>query len=417
MTATNPALQSTDTGNALIPARRYDLDWLRVLAFGLLILYHTGMLYVERWGFHYKSAYLSGSLESVMLIVNPWRMLILWLISGVAIRFILTRLPIWRFVSMRTLRLLLPLLFGILVIVPPQLFVEMTQAGVIQMDYARFMHLFWITDHPIFADYDSGIWPHIDVNHLWYLRELWTFSILLCVALPILNSSPIRRSVSWLCAQSGWLLIGLMLLPVVLIDFVFDGDRSILGALFLVFGYLFAFEQPIWDRIRQSCRLMMMLATASTTAIIIFYNVYWTEGIEQSPAIVQILGGLIYSACRLFWIAGLLGLAAVFLNRPSPRLTQLNRAVYPCYIVHQTLLIVAAWLLAPYQLGPVVEPLSVLLITISGCALVVWLLSQARLIRPLFGQPSSIQWSPVIRRVNIVLLGLLLLGFSLEILI
>lgn len=416
MTTTNPALRTTDTGDALIPARRHDLDWLRVLAFGLLILYHIGMLYVERWGFHYKSAYLSGSLESIMLIINPWRMLILWLISGVAIRFILARLSVWRFVGLRSLRLLLPLLFGILVIVPPQLFVEMSQAGVIEMSYRQFLQLFWISDHPIFAEYDSGILPHIDVNHLWYLRELWTFSILLCVALPILNSGFIRRGVHALCARPG-VLLGLMLLPIVLIDALLDGDRTVLGAWFLLLGYLFAFEQDLWDRIRQARRRMMAMAVVTTVLILLVYYLFWIHGSDQMPAALSLLAGLVYSACRLFWVVGLLGLAAAHLDRPSPRLVQLNRAVYPCYIVHQTLLIVAAWWLTPYRLGPVLEPLCVLLITVTGCALTVGLLSHARLIRPLFGQPSSIAWSPAWRRLNGAVLSLVLLLFALELLL
>ena len=52
-------------------ARRYDLDWLRVLAFGLLIFFHTGMLYVEHWDFHFKSQYLSAALEYPMLLLSP----------------------------------------------------------------------------------------------------------------------------------------------------------------------------------------------------------------------------------------------------------------------------------------------------------------------------------------------------------
>jgi len=43
-----PATGNTATGNPIngapiIDARRYDLDWLRVIAFGLLIFYHIGM--------------------------------------------------------------------------------------------------------------------------------------------------------------------------------------------------------------------------------------------------------------------------------------------------------------------------------------------------------------------------------------
>ena len=66
--------------------RRYDLDWLRFIAFALLIFYHIGMFYVT-WPYHVKSQYASTFAEPLMLIVNPWRLALLFFISGVAIRF------------------------------------------------------------------------------------------------------------------------------------------------------------------------------------------------------------------------------------------------------------------------------------------------------------------------------------------
>jgi len=69
----------------LRPERRIDLDWVRISAFGLLIFYHVGMLYVS-WGFHIKSAHRIA-LEPLMLVLNPWRLGLLFLVSGVATRF------------------------------------------------------------------------------------------------------------------------------------------------------------------------------------------------------------------------------------------------------------------------------------------------------------------------------------------
>ena len=64
--------------------RRYDLDWLRIAAFGLLIGYHVGMLYVP-WSFHVKSEYSGGpGLTALMLASNPWRLSLLFLISEAA---------------------------------------------------------------------------------------------------------------------------------------------------------------------------------------------------------------------------------------------------------------------------------------------------------------------------------------------
>ncbi|WP_274317233.1 hypothetical protein [Xanthomonas campestris] len=71
--------------------RRHDLYWLRVIAFGLLVLYHVGMYYVT-WDWHVKSPTTQLMLEPVMLLSSPWRMSLL-LISGVATAFMLHSRP------------------------------------------------------------------------------------------------------------------------------------------------------------------------------------------------------------------------------------------------------------------------------------------------------------------------------------
>ncbi|MGT2500396.1 acyltransferase family protein [Bradyrhizobium guangxiense] len=88
--------------------RRIDLDWVRILAFGLLIFYHVGMLYVS-WGFHIKSAHRLTWLEPVMLFLNPWRLSLLFLVSGVATRFMLDKSNLAALARARSARLLLPL--------------------------------------------------------------------------------------------------------------------------------------------------------------------------------------------------------------------------------------------------------------------------------------------------------------------
>src|SRR5690554_3056190 len=72
---------------AMNSTRRHDIDALRVIAFGLLILYHVGMFYVADWGWHIKSAYLAEWLQHPMLLLNRWRMSLLFLVSGLAVNF------------------------------------------------------------------------------------------------------------------------------------------------------------------------------------------------------------------------------------------------------------------------------------------------------------------------------------------
>src|SRR6266498_2198866 len=46
--------------------RRHDIDTLRVLAFGLVILYHVAMYYVAGWDWHLKSAHAAQWLQGPM---------------------------------------------------------------------------------------------------------------------------------------------------------------------------------------------------------------------------------------------------------------------------------------------------------------------------------------------------------------
>ena len=109
--------------------RRYDIDWLRTLAFFILIAYHIGMYYVFEWGWHIKSDQQSVWLQDVMILSNQWRMSLLFFISAMALSLYQLRNPNQGIIGLRSKRLLLPLAFGMLVIVPPQLYVELHESS------------------------------------------------------------------------------------------------------------------------------------------------------------------------------------------------------------------------------------------------------------------------------------------------
>src|SRR5918997_3667595 len=94
------------------PDRLYGLDWLRIGAFALLILYHIGMFFVP-WDYHVKTAQPQEWLELPMLAVNPWRLSLLFVISGIASRMLLAKSRgAAGFAGTRSVRLLIPLLAG-----------------------------------------------------------------------------------------------------------------------------------------------------------------------------------------------------------------------------------------------------------------------------------------------------------------
>ena len=121
--------------------RRHDIDALRALAFALLILYHGCMLYVagEDWDWHLKSTHLAEWLQVPMLFVNRWRMDLIFLISGLSVHFLLRGPQPGSFIARRSWRLLLPLVFGCLVIVPVQPYVQGIANGAVEPGYLQFL--------------------------------------------------------------------------------------------------------------------------------------------------------------------------------------------------------------------------------------------------------------------------------------
>ena len=88
--------------------RLYFLDWIRIFAFFVLILYHTGMYYVT-WDWHVKSPDTSHAIEPLMMLSSPWRLGLLFMISGVASTFMLKSIRVGTLLKQRSWRLLVPL--------------------------------------------------------------------------------------------------------------------------------------------------------------------------------------------------------------------------------------------------------------------------------------------------------------------
>src|SRR5258708_4312781 len=117
--------------------RRTDLDWLRIGALGLLILFHIGMFYPPlQW--EVKSPRAVPAVQVVLEWSAPWRLLLLFLVSGAAVRFMSVRMSAGQIFRRRSHVLLLPLLFAVLVVVPPQAYFKVVEQFGYDEGYWRF---------------------------------------------------------------------------------------------------------------------------------------------------------------------------------------------------------------------------------------------------------------------------------------
>jgi glucans biosynthesis protein C len=367
--------------------RRHDLDWLRVLVFGLLILYHIGMFFVP-WTWHIENNKLSNSLTWPMWFINQWRLPLLFIISGMGTRFALSKRNGNEYLTERTKRLVIPLLFGMLVIVAPQVYVErMVESS----EYSSFWEFY--------PHYFNGVYPdgNFSWHHLWFLPYLFVYSVILApVFLWIRNHSGNRMMALFtklLNVRFGllWLALPLILIEIMLKPH-FPVRHNLLGDWYAFSYYLFLFlygylcisaGRMFWDSISRKKRNALM--TGIITFIIMALmreSAVWIPVTEDLFAVIRIinLGA---------WCIVIFGYGAEWLNRPGQILTYCNQAVYPFYIVHQTITVFAAWYIMDLEWGIHLKFLYLTVITFSGSWVMFELVKRNSITRVLFGLKNN----------------------------
>ena len=381
--------------------RRHDIDALRVLAFGLLILYHLSMLYVADWDFHLKSSHTAAWLQYPMLFLNHWRMELLFVISGMAVHFLRGKTGLPRLAWKRSVRLLLPLAFGMLLVIPIQPYVQGLSNHLVQPGFRHFLLRYW-SGGPWPAGAFTGWQLGVTWNHLWYLPYVWLYTMALLLLLPALESTLGQRLGSACRSLRGPALLIVPALPLFAwavwlepghpFSGMLVGDwyaHALYGSCFL-YGYLLGTEANVWAELAKQRRASLMLALGSF-ALFLFLGQFADRFIDQplSPMLLSSMKLLtIWLRCLYCWtaIATVLGWGHAYLNRPFRWLPYAREAVYPWYILHQSLLLLFAWQLMPLGLGSIGEPLLILLGTVAGCALLhEFVIRRSDWLRPLFG--------------------------------
>lgn len=184
--------------------RRLDLDWIRIAAFLLLIAYHVGMYYVS-WDWHVKSPAASPAIEPLMLLVNPWRLGVLFLVSGAATAFIVAKLAPGALARSRSWRLLVPLVFSMVVIVVPQSYFEVVEKGGYTGSFWEFWGRYLRADRTFCRGTDCLVVP--TWNHMWFVAYLWVYTMVLAAVLAWKPGFRERAERGLEAALAGWRLL------------------------------------------------------------------------------------------------------------------------------------------------------------------------------------------------------------------
>ncbi len=348
--------------------RLYYLDWLRVTAILGVFLYHAIHPF-DLTDWHVKNAELSLPLTAFLLSFAPWGMPFFFLIAGTGTRFALGHRTASQYAEERFKRLLVPFIFGCLLLTPIMLYIEWThkvQVGLSANSFQGFISSRGIPIGPqIFG------WAGY---HLWFLGFLFSFSLL---GLPIFlwfRREPGQRLLVWmarLCEHRGGILLAII--PLLLVQltfrvFFYEGEHNwadfFFTMCFFVLGYILYTDERFTRAIRQGWRLILGVAIATTAMLlgfVAFLGAYdwvsmpWIPGFYLAWTLITINGWC--------WTLSVLFVGMRFLDFSNKWLQYGQEAVLPFFLFHQPVIMVIAFFVVQWD---VAIPLKLLAVVIGS---------------------------------------------------
>tara|TARA_Y100000815_G_scaffold241824_1_gene238334 strand:- start:789 stop:1757 length:969 start_codon:yes stop_codon:yes gene_type:complete len=277
-----------------------------------------------------------------MLFLNRWRMPLLFIISGMGAALSLRKRTSIQFTKERFVRLLLPLLFGICIIVPPQIYIERLS----NFEFSGSYFEFWPTES-FKGTYPKG---NLSWHHLWFLPYILTYSLLLLPIFHYLKRKPNCRLLQWtskrIPSKYG---VFLLLIPLFLMECFLDPFFPITHGLFddwfnffynlvlFLYGFIFILQQELFFNTVSSYYKTYFKIGCITFPLFLFIISY-ADGWQR-----HFIEATVNQINMWTWLLCFFGMSSQFLNKKSKLISYCNTAVYPFYILHQTIIIIVAY--------------------------------------------------------------------------
>jgi len=364
--------------------RRYDIDWIRVLTFDILILYHVGLFFVP-WHYHINNNTPVEWMSYPMFFIHQWRIPILFVVSGMGTRFALTNKSGAGYIKERFIKLFIPLIVGILVVVSPQVYIERLALGKVTGSFFEF-----------FPSFFDGVYPigNFSWHHLWFLPYLLLMSV---ISTPLFlklknDKNKVIVFLSKLFNISPWSIF-LFIIPLLIIELslrpIFPITHTLLGdwyalvfySMLFIFGYiLISIGNSFWEAIDRIKRYTFILG------ILLFLILLHQWDNNENIIYISIIRVL----SMWCWILTIFAYSSKYLNKESKVIKYRNQAVYPFYILHQAFILFIGYLLIDSSLHYMWK----FLIMVTGTFGFSWIfyefiIRRIKIIRPLFGMKMT----------------------------
>ena len=362
--------------------RRYDVDWLRTLATGGIFLFHTARFFNnEDW--HIKNNMSSEGATIFVAILVEWIMPLFFMLSALSVSYALTRRGNGQYLSERFQRLIIPLLFGIFTIIPPQVYIERITHGQFEGSFLQFL------PHYFDGMYGFGgnfAWMGL---HLWYLLMLFIFSLITLPLFRLLLKSASIPNLFAFFHKPG--MIFLLSIPIMLVElFVntrpngigihdFGGWSPLSYLVIFILGYLISLDPRFQQTLARHAWAALVLAVVSIISGFLAVRYFHLSNRDE---LLAILRGFDTWA----WLVAFMGLAARYLNFSNSFLKYASEASLPFYILHQSVIVIVAFFMVNLPLGVSMKyPLLAIIAFAIIMALYEGLVKRIKIFRCLFG--------------------------------
>lgn len=327
--------------------RRYDVDWIRIIAIGLLVVYHMVITF-QPWApfiFFIGNQQTLDWLWPFMELLNIWRIPILFLVSGMGVRFAMERRNARQLLADRTLRILVPLAFGVSAVAPFFVLFGLLHFNLPPAFIPNMAHLWFLANIYIYVFVMLPLFVHIRRNPDGAIVK--TFARITRHPIGLLVLAVPAMIEAWLVpfdsySTYAWQLDSLGNMP----------HSLILGAVWFLVGFLVvSTAQTSWKSMEKARFIALGIAVALGAI----------RNIGLIPDHPEILRAF-ESTC---WIVAVVGLAARGLNKQSRAVSYLSGAVYPVYIFHLPVQQGLALVIVPFAIPAIVKLILLVVLTLA----------------------------------------------------
>ncbi|MGM0531178.1 MAG: acyltransferase family protein [Bacteroidota bacterium] len=371
--------------------RQYYIDWLRILLIVTVFLFHIGMIF-NNYDWHIKNGRQYSQLEPVMSFLHLWRMPLLFLISGAGTFYALGKRTSLQYLKERFKRLFIPLIAGIFLLVPVQVYYERID------QYGSLLHFY--------PEMFKGIYPegNFSWHHLWFIVYLFMISLLITPFLGMykgrgfqnltgklekLVTKPLGMNIILIPLVFSQLMLK-PLFPVETHDLVNDWAFIAFNLIFFLSGFVFFVNYGIIDRLKKQRRLY--LAEAFVFIGLLFFLRY---SMDVSFWIKELVSAAVAWSCGITAIA----YAVRYLNRDHAFRKLANEAIYPFYLLHQPAIIICGYYITGWEIPVLAKVLLITILSFGSAVAVYWFFIRPfNITRMLFGMRKRKTVAPGLQR-------------------